>query len=234
MAYKATHWAWELDLPTTRKFTLIALADMADEEFSCFPGQERLARMIGASVDTVQRALKSLEEDGYIERQARRRDDGYRTSDRYRLRVGSSHRNMRPKNLTPQPLAPHTANGTDLTPHSAGVITSKNHHESPDMFDLDIPADSTGAGSFAEFYMAYPRKVGKEAARKAFAAASKKTDPADIIAGAQRFASDPNLPEKQFIPHPSTWLSHGRWDDEPLPARATEQPVANPDAWMQS
>jgi len=233
MAYKATHWAWELELPTTRKFTLIALADMADEEFSCFPGQDRLARMIGASVDTVQRALKALEDDGLIERQARRREDGYRTSDRYRLRVGTSYRNMRSENLTPQSLAPHTAMSTILTPHSAGVITSKNHHESPDMLELDIPPES-GPGSFAEFYMAYPRKVGKEAARKAFLLATKKVDASVILAGARRYASDPNLPGKQFIPYPATWLNHGQWDDEALPTRAEDQRLENPDAWMTS
>lgn len=77
---------------------------------------------------------------------------------------------------------------------------------------------------FEEFWKAYPRKVGKAGAEKVFAKAAKKTDPEEIIAGALRFARDPNLPEKQFIAHPSTWLNRGSWADEPLPVRAEDAP----------
>lgn len=90
-------WAWQKELPSpTHKFLLVALADMADEEHSCFPGQERIARMIGTSVSTVRRTLKDLEAWGLITRQRRQRDDGYRTSDRYYLQVKETS----PVNLT--------------------------------------------------------------------------------------------------------------------------------------
>jgi len=78
--------------------------------------------------------------------------------------------------------------------------------------------------SFVEFYEAYPRHVGRQAAEKAFVKAiAKRGVTAElVIAGARRLAADPNLPpkeDKRFIPHPSTWLNEGRWDDEPLPPR---------------
>jgi hypothetical protein len=75
--------------------------------------------------------------------------------------------------------------------------------------------------AFDDFWEHYPRKVGKDDARKAWdkAVKVKKVDAARIVEGAQRFAADPNLPEKQFIPHPSTWLARGGWDDEPCPPR---------------
>jgi hypothetical protein len=72
---------------------------------------------------------------------------------------------------------------------------------------------------FDTFWELYPRKVGKDDARKAFTVAAKKHDPDDIIAGASRYAADPNLPGKQFIPHPGKWLRGGHWQDEPLPER---------------
>lgn len=98
--------------------------------------------------------------------------------------------------------------------------------------DVDVEGSS-----FAEFYLAYPRKVGKEAARRAFEKAAKGTNPALIVAGARRFASDPNLPDKQFIPHPASWLNAGRWDDEPLPERTGQHAGSAPqyadgDEWM--
>lgn len=72
---------------------------------------------------------------------------------------------------------------------------------------------------FDEFWDAYPRKVGKDDARGAWKAAKHRADQQAIIDGCIRLAADPNLPEKQFIPHPGTWLRQGRWDDEPLPPR---------------
>jgi hypothetical protein len=84
--------------------------------------------------------------------------------------------------------------------------------------------------SFDDFWEPYPRKVGKDDARKAWDKATKvrKVDPAVIVAGAKRFAADPNLPGKQFIPHPSTWLARGGWDDEPYPATGTTGRFTNP------
>lgn len=79
--------------------------------------------------------------------------------------------------------------------------------------------DDSDNGDFTEFYDVYPRHVGKQAAARAFKKAAKKVSPSVIITAAERLAADPNLPEKQFIPHPATWLNQGRWDDEPLPER---------------
>lgn len=95
MSYKALHWAWNVPVATTEKFVLVALADMADEEHSCFPGQAMLAGMVGASERTIRRALATLEEEELLTREERRKPGGYKTSDRYFLQVGAvakSHR----------------------------------------------------------------------------------------------------------------------------------------------
>lgn len=75
------------------------------------------------------------------------------------------------------------------------------------------------AQDFTDFYDAYPRHVGRKDAERAFHRAAKTVPAQTIIDAARRLAADPNLPEKQFIPHPATWLNQGRWDDEPLPER---------------
>ncbi|MBY0797852.1 hypothetical protein [Corynebacterium parakroppenstedtii] len=79
---------------------------------------------------------------------------------------------------------------------------------------------------FTEFWKTYPRKVGKDRARKAFASACRRATAEEIIEGAKRLAADPNLPDKQFIPHPTTWLNGGGWDDEPLPDRTPSRPMS--------
>jgi biotin operon repressor len=87
MSYKATNWAYEMRITGPAKPVLVALADMADEDASCYPGQEKLSAMTGLSVSTVARALQRLEDLGLLVRQHRYGSRGYRTSDRYRLQL---------------------------------------------------------------------------------------------------------------------------------------------------
>lgn len=72
---------------------------------------------------------------------------------------------------------------------------------------------------FNEFWEFYPRKVEKLEARRAFAKAAKEVEPCVLVEGAQRLAKDPNLPEKNFIPYPASWLRAGGWTNEPYPER---------------
>ena len=91
----------------------------------------------------------------------------------------------------------------------------------PEEQELLLPtAVADGRDRFDEFWDVYPRKVGKQAARKAWAKAVKTVgDPQVIIGAAARYAVDPNR-EPQFTAHPTTWLNRGGWDDEPLPERS--------------
>jgi hypothetical protein len=80
-------------------------------------------------------------------------------------------------------------------------------------------------GDFAEFWAAYPRRVAKKAALKAWDAALKtlqrdrhcdRTEAtAAILEAAQAFAvSDKGRGDPQYIPYPTTWLNQGRYDDD--------------------
>lgn len=80
---------------------------------------------------------------------------------------------------------------------------------------------------FDLFWAQYPRKVGKQAAVKAFSKALKLTKLETILEGVERLKRENRDP--QFIPHPSTWLNEGRWDDEPLTAAKAG---FNPNDWM--
>lgn len=90
------------------------------------------------------------------------------------------------------------------------------------------------ASEFAEWYSHYPRKTGRAAAEKAYVKALKRTDAPTLLNAVIRYKADPNLPEKQFIPHPTKWLNDGRWEDEPLPAKGGRPPTPTPDKddWM--
>lgn len=82
--------------------------------------------------------------------------------------------------------------------------------------------DQDTAAAFGRFWDLYPRRIGKQAALRAFHRASKQTPVATILAGVERLSTDPNLPPKQYIPHPATWINDGRWDDEPYSSRSNK------------
>jgi hypothetical protein len=66
---------------------------------------------------------------------------------------------------------------------------------------------------FNEFWQAYPKKVAKESALKAWNQINIDEATVDKILKAikdQDIASQ----EQQFIPYPATWLNNRRWEDE--------------------
>ena len=79
----------------------------------------------------------------------------------------------------------------------------------------------TGNSCFDRFWAAYPRKVGKEKARRAFE--KLKPGEADFLLmleelEQQRKAYHWGKENWKFIPHPATWLNQKRWEDETLVA----------------
>ena len=84
MSNEAIGWAYRQPIESAgKKFVLVALADFADESWTCYPGQARIAAMTGQNVRSVRRHLEELEAEGYIERKRRFLGNGQRTSDRY-------------------------------------------------------------------------------------------------------------------------------------------------------
>jgi hypothetical protein len=85
---------------------------------------------------------------------------------------------------------------------------------------------------FDNFWKVYPRRTSKRAAMKAFESAMGRASVDDILAGAIRFANDPNLPQCEFIPYPTTWLNGDRWEDGPLPERTKSKEELQNEARM--
>ena len=99
--------------------------------------------------------------------------------------------------------------------HEATLATSTGRQSRP-MNHPNKPSNETSV--FNLFWSEYPIKVGKAAAKKAWEKAIKVEAPDVIIAGAVRYAADPNR-HPSFTAHASTWLNAHRWTDSPLPPR---------------
>ena len=77
--------------------------------------------------------------------------------------------------------------------------------------------------SFLVFWDEYPRKVGKAAALKAWLKIKPSAELHSRILKAltqQKKSAQWQRDDGQYIPHPTTWLNQGRWDDEPPEAKS--------------
>ncbi len=106
----------------------------------------------------------------------------------------------------------------DATPCNATQHQKKPRREES-REEKNTPSIPQGGG-FDEFWSAYPKKVGKDDARKAFL---KRKPDGELLAlmlaaiAAQRESQAWIRDGGQYIPNPSTWLNQGRWQDETDP-----------------
>lgn len=78
---------------------------------------------------------------------------------------------------------------------------------------------------FDRFWQAYPRKAGKDAARKAFKRRKPNDELLDIMLAAietQKGWEQWQRDGGQYIPNPSTWITQARWEDEPIKTISAE------------
>ena len=146
--------------------------------------------------DQIRTAILELEKCGYLTRQQSREDGRFsetiwRTSD--------------PSEI------PLSDNPTSVNPTTKNTIPKEDQIKNNERKFSDSEFDT--------FWSYYPKKVDKGAAIRAFRKAVKDEAVAVIIEGAQRYADDPNLPDKQFIKNPATWLNAEAWNNGPLPQR---------------
>lgn len=80
------------------------------------------------------------------------------------------------------------------------------------------PSKPAASTDFDTFWAQYPRKVGKIAGKKAFDKAIRLTSLEQLLSGIELLKRETAGKELEFIPHPASWLSAGRWDDEPSSA----------------
>lgn len=163
--------------------------------------QESLGHSNGVGRDAIRTLINELLEAGYLSRSEdrERNEKGYLGGYTYTTQDPSAE--------------PTLDNPTQDNPLHKNNIIKKNNLKNNERIYSDSEFDS--------FWNHYPKKVDKGAALRAFNRAIKKQDPDSVIAGAKAYAEDPNLPEKQFIKNPATWLNAEAWNNGPLPQRKT-------------
>lgn len=215
MSIEVMNAVWRNSGSTGRqKLVLLAIADHQGE-LGAWPSISTLASMVNASERSVQRDIQELVSMGELIVEERMAP----TRSKYRA-------NLYWVNVPGAPeIVEVTESVLEVTDSTLEVTESGLEVTPVVMLNLNRNLKETiyppheVEEAFQKFYNAYPRKREPLAARKAFAKALEHATPDVIVAGAERLAADPNLPPKQFIPYPATWLNSGGWDDEPYEER---------------
>lgn len=221
MSNQAITWALAQKIrPSSVKFTLVALANYADEEALCYPSQRRIAEDTCQSDRSVRSALAVLEERGYIVRTKRRRKDGSFTADSFTLCLNRpetqpAEKSAAGKSRQRQETAQPAENFASLIEEPSLRTPRKNKPRKPGKRDY--------TPDFEAFWAKYPRvKNGsKPDAFTAWRKAIEIAPPDDIIRAVDGYLAHLAANQPWLHPaHASTWLNGERWEgflEEPEP-----------------
>lgn len=115
--------------------------------------------------------------------------------------------------------------GTNLEPQHN--ITEHNKTEPSKTEDRAAGKPPVVSAEFEKFWSAYPKKVGKQAAKKAF---SRVKVPVETLLAAlerQKCSAQWSKDNGQYVPNPATWLNQGRWEDELTPIQCSGKEQIN-------
>lgn len=200
----------------------------------------RVARLIAlpeyqAEVELVLNEFFVLTEDGWRNDRADHEIAAYR--DRAEIARQNGRSGGRPKKT--KSVVAENPPGTQSEPAGNPVETNSQANQEPSNPNLNLTqAGKTRAnkapvdlGLFDQFWKAYPRKVAKPEAMKAFVRIKPDAELMQQIMSALERAKasrDWQKDDGQFIPYPSTWLNQARWEDE----LATEGNGAAAEDWL--
>lgn len=88
------------------------------------------------------------------------------------------------------------------------------NHKDKDTDTYIPPKPPAAAGAFDKFWAAYPKKVGKDAARRRFASRKPNEQLLDDMLRAIAVQRESDQWKRGYVPNPATWLNEGRWQDE--------------------
>ena len=108
---------------------------------------------------------------------------------------------------------------------------SKKEIEKEKEIETENECYARACEAFDVFWESYPKKVGKEAARKAFAKVKVPVETLVAAVEEQKRGGQWQRDNGQYIPNPATWLNQGRWEDEVQEAfdKGLPKPRANDD-----
>jgi hypothetical protein len=204
MSIQVMQAVWEHSKADGRaRLVLLAIADHQGE-IGAWPSISTLARMVNASERSVQRDIQYLQEIGELTVEVQNAP----TKNQYKS-------NLYWVNL-PGVTAGVTNAPSGVTEISAGVTAGG-------VLTLIEPLRETNNlnAHFEEFWNAYPKKLDKAKAFRAFKSAMKRAKFEDILAGVIAYRNDPQR-NPEFTKYPASWLNADSWENTIAPSPDSE------------
>jgi hypothetical protein len=192
--------------------------------------RDHLMDLIGMGKDKFGKVMGELITHGYVEMVFTRDDKGHLLGKTWVIKDDATDvREMPTSDSTDVRETRRPVNPTSGESAHIRIPTGKNTNREEDLFGSNEPHSARKPHKpedrFEEFWEAYPRKVAKDRAPKAWKLACKKADPDKIIAAAKRYAVLRAGEDEQFTAHASSWLNAGRFNDPDLQPAPVGTPV---------
>ena len=183
------------------RLVLLAIADHQGE-IGAWPSIATIARMVNSSERSVQRDIQHLQNIGELIVEVQ----------------NAPTRNQYKSNLYWVNLPGVTDLIAGVTNATSGVTESASGVTAGGVQTLIEPllkVNLTHAQNdelFQEFWNAYPRKLDKAKAFRAFKSALKRAKFEDILAGVIAYRNDPKR-DPDYTKYPATWLNNDAWEN---------------------
>lgn len=154
----------------------------------------------------INQAAKFLIEKGWLEWERVKGEDGRWLAKKWIIK-------------NPELIAPIANHSSVESFHSGTVNGHKEEQplEKKTNKEKQLPIEDL----FNEFWTAYPRKLDKAKAFRAFRSALKRATFEDIIAGVLLYRNDPKR-DPDFTKYPATWLNNDSWENTHEPSKDSE------------
>lgn len=199
MSFKAMTWAVEQQTKNSgQKLVLLLLADHSNGDTGqCNPSHKRLAERCCMGLSTLKNHISELEACGFLS-VVHKSVDGASLPNQYVLNIDGR-------------VGQNLAEGRSESGRGVGQNLATNQEVKPGIkpkFEEDQ--------NFIMFWKAYPRKINKAFASRAFS--KMKVTPEMLTKMLQALEQQKRSiwkdKDQQYIPHASSWLKGERWEDE--------------------
>lgn len=192
-----------------------------------------LALLTGAGAGSSWGKMEEETLEAIRRRAARRKQKSEYSKRYYRGHVQNAVQNVVQNTVQnghpPSPSSPSSAPflpPSSLPPEPPLSTPPYNPPSSPSLSPSPRDVSRADEDRFSRFWAAYPRKVGKQAAKKSWSRLHPSEELTQAILQAieaQKQSRQWKENNGQFIPNPATWLNQGRWEDE-LPKGESSNP----------
>lgn len=190
------------------RLVLLAIADHQGE-IGAWPSIATLAKMVNSSERSVQRDIQYLQSIGEL-----------------RVEVQNAPTRQQYKSnlywvTLPGVTAGVTETHSGVTETASGVTAGGVQTLIEPLLETNNLTNAHFEQLFDEFWNAYPRKLDKAKAFRAFRSALKRTKFEDIMAGVIGYRND-SARNPDFTKYPATWLNSDSWENAATPSADSE------------